>query len=92
MTTYNGRKNWNYWNVSLWINNDEFLYQLAERCLQECGGRKLAAAQQMLDALRDFRQHKTPDGVAYNKANILAAMRGLQRSTGDRTHGTIHQI
>ena len=26
---YNGHKNWNYWNVSLWINNDEGLYNLA---------------------------------------------------------------
>lgn len=28
MTRYNGHKNWNHWNVSLWINNDEGLAEL----------------------------------------------------------------
>lgn len=26
---YNGHKNWNHWNVSLWINNDESIYRMA---------------------------------------------------------------
>ena len=34
MTRYNGHKNWNHWNVSLWINNDEGLYRMAN----ESGG------------------------------------------------------
>jgi len=29
MAQYNGYKNWNQWNVSLWINNDEWLYNAA---------------------------------------------------------------
>ena len=27
-TEYNGHKNWHYWNVSLWLFNDEGLYRL----------------------------------------------------------------
>jgi hypothetical protein len=29
MAKYNGHKNWNHWNVSLWVNNDEGLYRMA---------------------------------------------------------------
>ena len=33
--TYNGHKNWNHWNVSLWINNDEGLYNFARSCKRD---------------------------------------------------------
>jgi hypothetical protein len=51
MTTYNGHKNWNHWNVSLWINNDEGLYNMARqyaRRYRNAGG-KPYAAQAMLN-------------------------------------------
>ena len=35
-TTYNGYKNYETWNVSLWIGNDEFLYQTAKACVIYC--------------------------------------------------------
>ena len=34
MATYNGHKNYNRWNVSLWIANDEGLYNLARDCIR----------------------------------------------------------
>ena len=34
MTKFNGHKNWNHWNVSLWINNDEVLYSIARRLVR----------------------------------------------------------
>lgn len=41
--TYNGHKNWNYWNVVLWIANDEGLYCFAKDCLRSHRNRRDAA-------------------------------------------------
>jgi hypothetical protein len=32
MNKYNRHKNWNRWNVSAWVNNDEGLYRQARHC------------------------------------------------------------
>lgn len=72
MAKYNGHKNWNHWNVSLWINNDEGLYRLARNCIASTDNRD-EAAEKMLGRLDE----KTPDGARYNKTNIRAAMVGM---------------
>lgn len=69
---YNGHKNWNHWNVSLWINNDEGLYNLARMCIRRSVNRD-EAAEMMLNQLDE----STPDGAPYNKTNIRAAMVGM---------------
>jgi len=82
MAKFNGHKNWNHWNVSLWINNDEALYQLALACIfdtKQCGAgytRKDAAAF-MLDLLEQDGTTKTPDGAPYSVSSIRAAMVGM---------------
>jgi len=35
-TQYNGWTNYETWNVALWINNDEFLYNTAKACVEFC--------------------------------------------------------
>ena len=75
MTKYNGHKNWNHWNVSLWINNDEGLYRLA---LDHAKGRTRGdAAAAMLADLQRHGTHKTPDGTPYSVSSIRAAMVGM---------------
>ena len=76
MTTHNGHKNWNHWNVSLWISNDEGLYRLALQHLRSCVGRR-HAAQSFLSDLREVGTEKTPDGAPYTLTTVMAAFRGL---------------
>lgn len=71
MKTYNGHKNYNYWNVSLWINNDEGLYRLAMECLQ--GNTREQAVSRFMSLAPDA----TPDGVPFLKSYVYAAMRGM---------------
>lgn len=72
--TYNGHKNWNHWNVSLWINNDEGLYHLAKQCIRIKRTRR-EAAHRFLDCMDGI--NATPDGAPYTLTSVMAAMRGL---------------
>jgi len=77
--SYNGHPSRNYWNVALWIANDEGLYRLALDCIRSTRNRR-EAAEAMLEALRGDREHiipTTPDGSPYTVAAILHGMRGL---------------
>ena len=77
--TYNGHKNWNHWNVSLWINNDEALYRAAQSWLRAAGGSRKRAAKGMLYALtcEGIRTPRTPDGAAYSASALYHAMNGI---------------
>lgn len=66
--SYNGHKNWNHWNVSLWINNDESLYRRARELARRSN--RSRAAETLLAELPE----RTPDGARYTKTAILAAM------------------
>lgn len=77
MVSYNGHLNWNYWNVSLWINNDECLYNLALQAINQM--RKsdsnytlTMAAGRFLDAVGEV---KTPDGAPYTMPSVRAALK-----------------
>jgi len=65
-TTYNGWTNYETWNVALWLQNDEGLYDIARRCDDY---------QDFVDALEgcSFNSLKTPDGVSFKdpKINVL---------------------
>lgn len=73
---YNGYKNKTQWNVSLWINNDEGLYQLAREFIAANTNRNEAARDMML-FLELTGQDKTPDGFKYSTTAIRAAMVGM---------------
>lgn len=77
MTKYNGHKNWNHWNVSLWINNDEGLYRMAQELIRDSANRDVAA-KSMLHQLFYQDDFLTPDGAPYSITTIRAAMRGIK--------------
>lgn len=72
MAKYNGHKNWNHWNVSLWLNNDEGLYRHARALARRHGIGEGAALLAV-----DLHGQKTPDGAPYSFSSIRAAMRGI---------------
>ena len=69
MSKYNGHKNWNHWNVSLWIANDENLYGLARWAVRRARTR-IEATRLLLAQLPD----KTPDGAPYTFSSVRAAL------------------
>ena len=81
--TFNSHKNWNHWNVSLWINNDEGLYRLAQECIKDA---EASEFRKEGESVRDLAakmflcrvdEDKTPDGAPYSVTTIRAAMRGM---------------
>lgn len=62
-TEYNGWKNYETWNVVLWINNDEGLYNWAKE-YRNRGYVKFA------EDLREIGVIETPDKVAYNDSGL----------------------
>jgi hypothetical protein len=70
---YQGHKNWNHWNVSLWISNDEPLYRMAQDYVRRCAT-KDQAAREMLYNLERSNTTTTPDGASYSVSSIRAAM------------------
>lgn len=74
--SYQGHKNWNHWNVSLWLYNDYALYQLMQRCVHRSN--TLDNAAHWMVGL--IVPNVTPDGAPYTFTSIRAALVGWKRS------------
>ena len=56
-TTYNGWKNYETWNVALWLQNDNGFYSVAQMA-EDFGD--------FIDILFANGHHETPDGVEWD--------------------------
>ena len=81
---YNGWKDWETWNVALWINNDENLYNMAQENIKlfkpsewDSQGAYRTAAEVMFEELKRDRIFETPDKALYTPERILAAIRDM---------------
>lgn len=63
---YNGWKNYETWNVALWINNDECLYTEA-RDFAKAIGKKMSTKVVFSFVYNLFNGQPTPDGVKIDK-------------------------
>ena len=69
--TYNGYKNYETWNVALWLQNDEGLYEFSK---------SMPDYVTLRDTLRRVGTLETPDKVAYNDSGLdIKALDGLVR-------------
>jgi len=66
---YNGHKNWTHWNVSLWLFNDEWVYNDMRRHVRFAPTLDIAA-RRILAILPE----RTPDGARYTFTSIRAAI------------------
>ena len=76
-TTYNGWKNRQTWNVSLWINNDEGLYRAAADFMTN--SKTKAPYKDFINSF-ELENSKTPDGIAYiSSALDYVALNSMMR-------------
>lgn len=70
---YQGWKNYQTWNVSLWINNDEGLYHMANSCRRARYPYKTFVSdlkEMAYESASDSIYYQTPDGVLWNDPTL----------------------
>ena len=71
----NGFANYETWNASLWIGNDEFLYNTAKACVEFCDANETPwdkFVRSMTDGMIGRHLVKTGDGVRWDDPAICA--------------------
>ena len=87
---YNGHKDWAHWNVSLWLYNDQDMYNLMVFEAKKARSRVDAARHIMNAIIGGYRvplktgyrlegdKALTPDGAVYTAARIYEALEGFE--------------
>jgi hypothetical protein len=76
---YNGHKNWNCWNVALWLANTEELYFTMRNLLKQ--KTKDESAVIFVQIMKDyFGSETTPDGAKITFSSIREHLKGVDRN------------
>jgi len=86
MKEFNGHRSWNAWNVSLWINNDEGLYNFAIDCISRPVVRAGKSRKPTLSIatkrfMESYQDEKTPDGAVFNRLSVRLALASLMEDS-----------
>ena len=65
---YNGYSNWETWNVSLWLNNDEGLYNETRRFVRR---NPHATGSDLEEFVKELLPNGTPDFDSVNEYNAV---------------------
>lgn len=68
--TYQGHKNYNYWNVSHWLHNDDSLLDQMRFAMRSYSDKDKATRY-----LLTLIPSATPDGVVYTFRNVRQALK-----------------
>ena len=69
---YNGHRSWNAWNVSLWVNSEDYIYFRAVKLKRQLGVYRAASR-----LLRELPA-RTPDGAQYNHLALRLAIADME--------------
>tara|TARA_Y100000004_G_scaffold39945_1_gene43130 strand:+ start:175 stop:447 length:273 start_codon:yes stop_codon:yes gene_type:complete len=68
-TTYNGWTNYETWNASLWIENDQFLYNTAKACIEYAEANE-CPYDKFIRCMINCKSVTTGDGIRWDDDNI----------------------
>jgi hypothetical protein len=67
--TYNGWANYETWNVSLWIQNNKFLYNTAVACVEYVSNNE-TPYEKFIRCMNNVDSFNTNDGIKWNHKSI----------------------
>jgi len=69
LPTYNGWATYETWNVSLWMQNNQFLYNTAKACVEYCGDNE-TPYEKFIRCMSNGEMYTTRDNVRWDSVAV----------------------